>query len=496
MEKIFLLFLVNFLYTIATTIRGGNMKNLKFIVILFIALLTFSYQNLIFAEQFVFENIDYNKSDSMRVISDGKEVQFDVKPQIVNSRTLVPVRAFFEAVNLTVEWDNTTQTVSGYNNDNSNLIKFVIGSNKAIINNQEYSLDVPASIIGSRTMVPLRFISEGMGYKVVYIGDSNLILISKNDIIEWRFGGYETDGAIKKFEDMYVNGEKTSEKRYIIEYPDNVIALVNGKQVTQEVYDIFAALDIQSYLWQGLDPDQPEISDMFVDEEDVILNKVIENFVLLDAAEKQGSNLSEKEYEEELEKSLFYNIYIYDDQEFFKANKHIEKYLIDTAGEDVLINEYVSSKIWSNVPKDDELKKLIEERKLGQYVMVNHILVETEEEAKSVLERLNNGEDFFLLAMELSQDTLSKDNGGSLFFIGYDFLPKPFVDAAFSMEIGSISEPVKTEYGYHIIEVEDTYYEPITLENSKEYLIDVYNDDRYDELIKGLINEAEIIIKK
>lgn len=156
--------------------------------------------------------IDYNKSSVIRVILDGKLLNFDVKPQIINGRTLVPMRTIFEALGLSVEWENATQTAKGTDSENS--IAFIIGSNKAIVNNEEKILDVPASIIEDRTMIPLRFLSENMGNNVVWVGESNLILISKSDIIEWRYGGYEIVEPYKEYEVKYINGIETGENRY------------------------------------------------------------------------------------------------------------------------------------------------------------------------------------------------------------------------------------------------------------------------------------------
>ncbi len=160
----------------------------------------------------VFENIDYQKSPEIRVILDGEQLVFDVNPTIVQGRTLVPMRAIFEAFGLTVNWDEINGIAQGTTSGTS--ISFTIGSNKVLVNGEEKTIDVPAKIIDERTMIPLRFLSENMGYHVLWIGDSNLILLSKNDIIEWRYDGYETVEPYKEYESKYINGEKTAITRY------------------------------------------------------------------------------------------------------------------------------------------------------------------------------------------------------------------------------------------------------------------------------------------
>lgn len=86
-----------------------------------------------------------------------------------------------------------------------------------------------------------------------------------------------------------------------------------------------------------------------------------------------------------------------------------------------------------------------------EQVLARHILVETEEEANAIYERLQDGEDFAAVAQETSQDTGSAANGGILDWQPRSFFVTEFGDAAFSQEIGEIGQPVKTDFGYHII---------------------------------------------
>ncbi|MHB1317013.1 MAG: peptidylprolyl isomerase [Anaerolineae bacterium] len=89
----------------------------------------------------------------------------------------------------------------------------------------------------------------------------------------------------------------------------------------------------------------------------------------------------------------------------------------------------------------------------AEQVHARHILVATEEEAQQVLERLAAGEAFDALAKELSTDTGSGAEGGDLGWFGRGQMVTEFDAAAFSLEPGTISEPIQTTYGFHIIEV-------------------------------------------
>ncbi len=88
---------------------------------------------------------------------------------------------------------------------------------------------------------------------------------------------------------------------------------------------------------------------------------------------------------------------------------------------------------------------------MANKIKCSHILVKKQSEAQAILERLKNGEKFGKLARELSIDSGSAKRDGSLGYFGKGMMVKPFEEAAFKLEIGNISEPVKSEFGYHII---------------------------------------------
>ena len=85
-------------------------------------------------------------------------------------------------------------------------------------------------------------------------------------------------------------------------------------------------------------------------------------------------------------------------------------------------------------------------------VRASHILVKTKEEADKLLEKINNGADFGELAKEHSMCP-SKRDGGDLGFFGRGMMVKPFEDAAFELEVDQVSEPVETQFGWHLIKL-------------------------------------------
>jgi len=85
-------------------------------------------------------------------------------------------------------------------------------------------------------------------------------------------------------------------------------------------------------------------------------------------------------------------------------------------------------------------------------VRASHILVETEEKAKELLKEIEAGKDFGELAQEYSSCP-SKRDGGDLGYFGKGTMVKPFEEAAFALKKGEVSQPVETQFGWHIIKV-------------------------------------------
>lgn len=95
------------------------------------------------------------------VVLDGRQISFDVPPTVENGRTLVPMRAIFEAMGATVSWNQQTLTATAIKSDTTVIIQ--LGSTTPTINGEAKMLDVSAKIVNGRMLVPLRFVGEAFG---------------------------------------------------------------------------------------------------------------------------------------------------------------------------------------------------------------------------------------------------------------------------------------------------------------------------------------------
>ena len=110
-------------------------------------------------------------------------------------------------------------------------------------------------------------------------------------------------------------------------------------------------------------------------------------------------------------------------------------------------------------------------------VWARHILVATEDEAKAVIERLNNGEKWNTIAAEVSLDTSNNTTGGDLGWFMKGAMVEPFENAAFAQEVGTYSqEPVQSDFGYHIIQIVGHEVRPLTSADQENAVTNAYNE--------------------
>lgn len=120
-------------------------------------------------------------ANGISVTLNGVKIDFaDQEPTIVEGRTLVPLRAIFEALGASVEWDGATSTVTSQKD--STTISLTIGSNVLYRNGEAKTLDVPAQIMNGRTMVPARAVAEAYGVKVDWDGYTQTVILNQESV--------------------------------------------------------------------------------------------------------------------------------------------------------------------------------------------------------------------------------------------------------------------------------------------------------------------------
>lgn len=239
--------------------------------------------------------------------------------------------------------------------------------------------------------------------------------------------------------------------------PDTVVAKVNGQDIT-EAEVVFAEAEIGSEL-AGVPEDNRRR---------LLVEYLIEAHLMAEAAEKAGIT-KDADFETRME---YYRLRAVRDAFFEKQVRQA----IPESEAQALYEERVK-----NLPTQEEVR-------------ARHILVETEDEAKTVRKELEDGGDFTELAAKHSKDRGGQD-GGDLGYFTRGQMVKPFEDAAFALDKGVLSEPVKSDFGWHIIKVEDKRdREPPSFEQVKDQITASLIQSKLQGLVQGLRSDANIEI--
>jgi peptidyl-prolyl cis-trans isomerase C len=162
-----------------------------------------------------------------------------------------------------------------------------------------------------------------------------------------------------------------------------------------------------------------------------------------------------------------------------------------------LLMETLLQDIGKAAATPDALKKAYDDaaKNMGneQEVRARHILVPTEDEAKAVLAEIKKGTDFAELAKQKSKDPGAAAEGGDLGYFGKDQMVPEFAEVAFKLDKGQVSDPVKTQFGWHIIKVEDKRIKPVpSFDQVKEQVVTYVQRKAQADFIHGLQANAKI----
>ncbi|MGE6719150.1 peptidylprolyl isomerase [Peribacillus frigoritolerans] len=242
---------------------------------------------------------------------------------------------------------------------------------------------------------------------------------------------------------------------------DKTIASIDGEKINEdELYDALVA---------GYGADTLDL---------LITNKLVEL-----EAEKAGIKIKD----EEIQKEIDVMVESYGDEKSLKEQLEASGSSMDALKKDIVVYLQTKKLVEPRITvTDDEISTYFEDNKdtfaQTEQVEASHILVEDEKTAKKVAKELAAGGDFAKLAAEYSTDTETADNGGSLGYFGKGDMVEEFEDVAFDLDKNKVSDPVKTEYGYHIIKVTGKKEaKKANLEDSKEVIKETLLSERLQE---------------
>ena len=157
------------------------------------------------------------KNDGIKVTYDGNTIDFDVQPEIIDDRVMVPMRTIFEAFGAMVKWDGDSQTITA--KKKSKTISMTIGNTDMTKNDETYSFDTAPVIEDGRTLVPVRAVSDMLGLDVEWEDSDKTVTITtptEEEDDSWK----ENTGTIN-LDTMETTGDGIS-------VSDNIITISKG----------------------------------------------------------------------------------------------------------------------------------------------------------------------------------------------------------------------------------------------------------------------------
>lgn len=171
------------------------------------------------------------------------------------------------------------------------------------------------------------------------------------------------------------------------------------------------------------------------------------------------------------------------------------KQQLEAAREQVLQHAYLEKKVRAEVTEATlkaRYEQLIKSQPAEEEVHARHILVPTEADAKAALEEVKKGADFAEVSKKRSTGPTAATGGDLGFFTKEKMVPE-FAEAAFKLQPGQVSDPVKTQFGWHIIKVEERRKAPPpTFEESRQQIFDIMSNEVVEKTVADLRKDAKI----
>lgn len=281
--------------------------------------------------------------------------------------------------------------------------------------------------------------------------------------------------------------------------PEDAVAVVNGSPISRTTYENTLALMKMNYemeMGPGFfdEPDNEEGLTLLDTIKEQVLERLIFTEIILQDAVEHGIELQEDEFNDTMEMFMGF---IEEDEElknFMAQNNISEDYFREEMRKELLMMEYQEHYMTHINITDEDARAFYDnnpEMFATNQVSASHILVEDEALANELKAQLDEGADFAELAVAHSTCP-SSAQGGDLGYFGRGQMVPEFENAAFAMEVGDISEPVQTQFGWHIILLTDRIDEAGDFESAKAMIINQLQQEEMMAHIESLQQSAEI----
>ncbi len=410
---------------------------------------------------------------SVSVTINNEKVVFEDGAPFIdsNNRTLVPIRFISEELGAHVEWDQLAQTVTIIKKEMK--VNLTVGQKTMIVSGKTKTMDTSPIMKEGRLFVPVKYIGELLDVDVEWLSKENTVAITP---------GITSDAVVAKVNDLTVTAKDIFDRldyemmmiQYQYQYDDSFLESEEAKQYMEarkiELVDYIIKNKVA--LIKGkelkLEPTKAEVDHAFI--------KVKENYETVAAFEKAlvNSGLTEALYKAQIKDDLtISNTYKYISNKISVTNAEIKSYYDSNSG-DYLVRAGAE---------------------------MSHILVATEEVAKAIKVEYDKGTSFAELAKKYGTDG-TKDIGGELGYMEYNSsaYDRDFLNGAKTLEEGQVSNPVQTQFGWHLIKVsnvhKDEYQMPV--EKVKEEIKNIIISEKATKFISSQLDEwgKEMTIEK
>lgn len=337
------------------------------------------------------QNNGYQTMQVENIFANGKSMKFDVPPVIKDGRTLIPVRSLSAAYGFEVDYDSDTRTVSLDRDDLE--IEFELDENIAIVNGEEHELDVPASSLEGRSVLPLRFFIEQLGIDIQFNNADKTIGI-----------GIDPEEVEELYEDVIDEIEDAIEKKNELQ---DLLTEEDKEQIDSLIDDLVQlANDIDNAIEKEIAIKIEEIEEDF--------EEIEEDFeVLFEKYEDFEEEINLENYLDELNKQIINSISKRDarkanltDEEINEVNDLIEELL--------LISDEIDNALENNTELDmddidDEVEDILDE--LENYLDIDDDIEDMTELRDDILEDLDEvNAKLSIIEDSLSEEELDKVN--------------------------------------------------------------------------------------